>query len=99
MKTNKLIIAVLLVVPLFIFAAHVDFGIAVGTPPPPPPVAAVVTPVVPAPGPGYVWVPGYWDWVDGRWVWIEGRWVLPPRGHAVWVAPAIEFRLHRGHWR
>ena len=83
--------------------AHVDFGIVVGTPPPPP-LVAVVGPVGVPPGPGYVWVDGYWDWLDGRWVWTPGRWVLPPRPRAVWVVPTFHpyhdrYRFHRGHWR
>lgn len=80
-------------------AAHVDVGVAVGTPPPPPPATVVAGPVGVAPGPGYVWVDGYWNWVNGGWVWVPGRWVLPPRGRGVWVAPRIEFRWHGGHWR
>ncbi len=59
-----------------------------------------------APGPGYVWVPGYWDWVEARadYVWIEGRWALPPHPRAIWVAPRYEHRrggyyYHRGYWR
>jgi hypothetical protein len=99
MQAKKLIaMAVLLVTPLLFSAAHVDLGIAVGSAPPPPPAVAV-GPVGVAPGPGYVWVPGYWDWVAGRWVWVEGRWIVPPRPRAVWAPPIVEFRLHRGHWR
>jgi hypothetical protein len=53
------------------------------------PPAPVVERVVVAPGPGYVWTPGYYRW-DGRaYVWMPGRHVLPPRPHAVWVP---------GHW-
>jgi WXXGXW repeat (2 copies) len=101
MRFNRLLaVIVLLSGLLFIAAARVDLGIAVGAPPPPPPPPAVVVgPVGIAPGPGYVWVPGYWDWVAGRWVWVDGRWVLPPRPRAVWVEPRMEFRLHRGRWR
>jgi len=101
MKLNKtlLAVAILLVAPTFMPAAHVDLGLAVGTPPPPPPPAYVAGPVGVAPGPGYVWVDGYWNWVGGRWVWVPGAWVLPPHGHRVWVAPAIDFRWHGGHWR
>jgi hypothetical protein len=100
MQTKKLlIVAVLLLAPFLISAAHVDLGIAVGSAPPPPPVPVVAAPAVPAPGPGYIWVPAHWDWVDSRWVWIDGRWMLPPRAHAVWIAPTVDFRLHRGHWR
>ncbi|HEX4166914.1 MAG TPA: YXWGXW repeat-containing protein [Bryobacteraceae bacterium] len=100
MKTIRSVILIAaLLMPCFIFGAHVNLGITVGSLPPPPPAGVVATPVGPPPGPGYVWVPGYWDWLGGRWVWVEGRWVLPPRPHVVWVAPAIDIRLHRGHWR
>lgn len=54
----------------------------------PPPQQAEVIPV--APGPEYVWMPGYWSvGVGGSWVWIGGRYAIPPQPHAVWV---------RGHW-
>jgi WXXGXW repeat (2 copies) len=99
MKTGKLRITVaLLIASFFLLAAHVDFGVSVGTLPPPPPVIPAPAPVIQAPGPAYVWVPGYWDWVNGRWVWVDGRWMLPPRPHEVWVEPAVDIRLHRGHW-
>ncbi|HTQ78699.1 MAG TPA: hypothetical protein VMM92_01800 [Thermoanaerobaculia bacterium] len=59
-----------------------------------------------SPGPGYAWVPGYWDWVPERadYVWVEGRWAQPPHAHAVWVAPRYErhrggWFYQRGHWR
>ena len=97
---KKILIAIVLLSGLWLIAAaKVDLGIAVGGPPPPPPPAVVVSPVGVAPGPGYVWVPGYWDWVGDQWVWVDGRWILPPRPRAVWIAPALEFRWHRGHWR
>jgi hypothetical protein len=53
---------------------------------PPPKVPAEVVPV--APGPAYVWTPGYWAW-NGTWVWVRGAYVVRPRPHAVWVG---------GHW-
>jgi WXXGXW repeat (2 copies) len=59
---------------------------------------------VPAPGPGYVWTPGYHRW-DGRaYVWAPGAWVLPPRPHAHWVAHRWVHRnggwvMVEGHWR
>jgi hypothetical protein len=98
MKLNKTLFAlpVLLLAPTFSpAAAQGDLGVVVGTPPPPPPAAVVAGPVGVAPGPAYVWVNGYWNWVNGGWVWVPGRWVLPPRAHAVWVAPRIEFRALR----
>ena len=35
-----------------------------------------------APGPRYVWVPGYHAWPRPRAVWVPGRWVRERRG---WV--------------
>jgi len=68
--------------------------------PPPPRYAAIGV----APGPGFVWTPGWWDWRGHNWVWVEGRWVRPPRAHRVWVAPewrreGRSYRFHRGYWR
>ncbi len=69
--------------------------------PPPPPRYGVVGY---APGPGFVWVDGFWDWRGGRWAWVGGSWRRPPRAGAVWVpnrwVPAgHRYRLERGYWR
>ena len=71
-------------------------------PAPPPP--RVVGAVGYAPGPGYVWIDGFWDLHGSRWVWVDGRWGRPPRPGAVWVADRWErhgdrWRYNRGHWR
>jgi hypothetical protein len=56
------------------------------------------------PGARYVWIGGYHRW-DGRaYAWQPGRWELPPREHAVWVAPRWEHRhdgyfFVEGRWR
>jgi len=56
------------------------------------------------PGANYIWVGGYHRW-DGRaYVWVPGRWEIPPREHAVWVAPRWESRnggyvFVEGYWR
>ena len=68
--------------------------------PPPPPVETIV---VPAPGPGYVWVGGEWAW-NGRWFWRVGYWGLPPYPHAVWIHGDWHrgpggWRHDPGHWR
>jgi hypothetical protein len=70
-------------------------------PPPPPPMLGVVGH---APGPGYVWVDGFYDLRGSRWVWSPGNWDRPPRPHAVWVRAYWEphgrsYRFHRGYWR
>jgi hypothetical protein len=54
----------------------------------PPPAARVEVQTV-APGPGYVWTPGYWRWTGADYVWVSGSWVVRPRPSAVYV---------RGHW-
>jgi len=68
---------------------------------PPPPQQEII---VESPGPGYVWIGGYWGWVNGRREWVRGYWARPPHRHAVWVAPRWEPRSHgyvyiRGYWR
>jgi hypothetical protein len=75
--------------------AQVSVGIELGAPPPPRYVR--VRPV--APGPGYVWVDGYWYPVRGRYVWHRGYWTYPPYGGAVWVGPHYEGRrYYNGYW-
>jgi hypothetical protein len=72
-------------------AADMSFGISIG---PPPPV------VVPAsPGPGYVWVNGYWYPEGHRYHWHAGYWARPPYGGAYWVEPRHDGeRYYNGHW-
>lgn len=36
--------------------------------------------VIPAPRPGHVWQPGYWEWRDGHHVWVRGHWLRERRG-------------------
>ena len=72
----------------------------VSAPPPPLAVGAVGY----APGPGFVWVDGFWDLHGSRWVWVSGRWRRPPRHGGVWVRSYWEPRgrswhFHRGYWR
>jgi hypothetical protein len=79
-------------------AGYVDYRV------PPPPAPYAVGPVGYAPGPGYVWVDGFWNLNGGRWAWANGRWAVPPHPHAVWDADRWErhghgWRYHRGHWR
>jgi len=68
-----------------------------------PPAPIVETRVV-APGPGYVWLPGFYSWNGAAYVWVPGRWERPLRERAVWV-PGRWVRERRGwyyiegHWR
>ncbi len=87
-----------------LFAAHVSIGIGVGpaygyyAAPPPPPSAAAYYP--PSPGPGFVWVSGYYNPVGGRYVWRPGYWSRPPYAGAVWIGPRYAGnRFYNGYWR
>lgn len=57
-----------------------------------------------APGPGFVWIGGYWGWQGGRYAWIPGRWERPPRGYhrweaGRWVPRGGRYQWREGHWR
>jgi hypothetical protein len=69
----------------------------------PPPAVVVQAPPRYAPGPDYVWVPGYYVWQGGGYVLVPGQYVRPPRREAVWVAPryersGAEIRFYSGGW-
>jgi hypothetical protein len=53
------------------------------------PPAPIVERAVVAPGPGYVWIPGFYRWDGAAYVWVRGRWDRPPRPRARWIP---------GHW-
>ncbi|RMH40928.1 MAG: hypothetical protein D6689_12370, partial [Deltaproteobacteria bacterium] len=46
--------------------------------------------MTPAPGPGYVWVDGYWHWNGYDWEWIPGQWVVRYDGY-VYIEPYYGF--------
>jgi hypothetical protein len=74
--------------------------VVVDTDPPPPQYEVVGV----APGPGFIWIGGYYHWLGGRWVWYRGHYEHPPHFGAVWVGPRYEFRAGRrvyirGFWR
>src|SRR5438128_2631936 len=81
-------VALALVTTLGVAAAsakgHARVYVRVG---PPAPVVEVRTV---APGPGYIWVPGFHRWDGAAYVWTPGAWQHPPRARAVWVP---------GHWK
>jgi hypothetical protein len=69
---------------------------------PPPPIRAEAIGV--APGPGYVWINGYWGWRGRNYAWVPGYYTRPPRAHSVWVAPRWDrdhdrYRFREGRWR
>jgi hypothetical protein len=58
----------------------------------------------PIPGPGYIWVPGYWAWGLGGYYWVPGTWVLPPLIGLLWTPGYWGcgddglFVWHEGYW-
>ena len=78
--------------------SNAAWGVSINVAPPAPRVVAV-----PAPRPGYVWVPGYWDWRYNRHVWHDGYWVRSRPGyvyaHPEWVQRDGHWVLMRGGWR
>jgi len=67
----------------------------------PPALPVYAQPV--APGPGYLWTPGYWAWNDeGGYYWVPGTWVLAPVGMlwtpGYWGWGGGFYAWHAGYW-
>jgi hypothetical protein len=80
-------------------SAQIGIGISVRIGPPALPVYA--QPV--APGPGYLWTPGYWGWNDdGGYYWVPGTWVVAPVGMlwtpGYWGFAGGLYGWHPGYW-
>jgi len=97
MKT-KLMVLMMVAGGAMLAETHVSIGVQIGRPggyytPAPAPVA-VYRP--PCPGPGYIWIDGYYDEYGN---WYEGYWDVPPYAGAYWVAPRVMNRhFTRGYW-
>jgi hypothetical protein len=52
-----------------------------------------------APGPGYVWVGGYWGYRGNNYYWNPGSWVRPPHRNARWEEGRWEHSSHGYYWR
>ena len=68
--------------------------------PPPPRREVIPRP----PGPGMIWISGYWAWHGDRHMWVAGLYERPPRGHSTWVEARWERRGNgyifiEGSWR
>ena len=77
------------------FGAQVSFGIRIG----PPPRPRVVRVQPRSPGPGFVWIDGYWYAAGGRYRWHNGYWSRPPYEGARWVMPHHDGQqFFAGYW-
>jgi hypothetical protein len=103
MRIARLICSLLLAVGLLAIPAQpkaqVAAGISVRIGPPLLPVYA--QPI--CPGPGFIWVPGYWAYGTDGYFWVPGTWVEPPEvgflwtpGYWEWVDDAYVW--HAGYW-
>jgi hypothetical protein len=54
--------------------------------------------ITPEPGPGYVWIPGYWERSPDTWDWISGHWAKPPDKKAHWVNGYWQWDEGKWHW-
>ena len=55
------------------------------------------------PGPGYVWIAGYWTWRSEQYQWVSGHWEMPPNANSAWVAPTLvrhgnSYKFTEGYW-
>ena len=70
-------------------------------PDPPPPLPDYDQPE--APGPDYIWAPGYWNYANTGYYWVPGAWVMAPYTGALWT-PGYwgyyndRYAWHRGYW-
>ena len=76
-------------------AADFSVGIRIG----PPPAVRVERARPRSPGPGYVWINGYWYPEGGRYRWHSGYWTREPYGGARWMGPRYEGgQFYEGYW-
>jgi hypothetical protein len=92
---TKKLLALLLLAGGCAFAVDFNIGIRIG----PPPAPRVVRTHVVSPGPGYVWIDGYWYPNGSRYAWHNGYWTRPPYEGALWIGPRHDGQQYfEGHW-
>jgi hypothetical protein len=67
----------------------------------PPPLPVYVQPI--APGPDFIWTPGYWAWNGTDYYWVPGTWVFAPYVGALWTPgywgwSGVAYLWHPGYW-
>ncbi len=81
-----------------LMAAQVGISVSFGPP------ALPIYAQPPLPGPGYIWVPGYWAYADnGGYYWVPGTWVLAPQPGFLWTPcywgwGGSAFIFYPGYW-
>jgi len=93
----------LLIAAAFAATPHAKAGTYISVNIAPPPLPVYEQPF--APGPGYLWTPGYWAWDPGigDYYWVPGTWVRPPSVGVYWT-PGYwgwsnrVYVFHSGYW-
>lgn len=98
-KLPILVLAALLFAGLPMASSSAAVGVSVSIAPPLIPVYTQPY----APGPGYIWTPGYWDYSNFGYYWVPGVWVLPPRVGFLWTPGYWGYRgsnyvFYNGYW-
>jgi hypothetical protein len=80
-------------------SARIAIGVSITIAPPPLPDYDQP----PIPGPGYIWVPGYWAYGDDGYYWVPGTWVEPPEVGYLWTPGYWDWSdgvyvFHDGYW-
>ena len=83
------------------YADLLDPGVPAATQPPPPLPVNYEQPE--APGPDYLWTPGYWDYANTGYYYVPGSWVGAPYAGALWTPGwwgygGSRYRWHHGYW-
>jgi YXWGXW repeat-containing protein len=79
--------------------AQVAVGVSIRIGPPALPIYA--QPI--CPGPGYLWIPGYWAYGDDGYFWVPGTWVIAPEPGLLWTPGYWGWNeglyvWHAGYW-
>jgi hypothetical protein len=69
----------------FVAPAQAQVGVAISATIAPPLLPIYAQP--PIPGPGYLWIPGYWAWNGEEYYWVPGYWTMPPSVGLYWTPP------------
>ena len=88
---------------VFTAPAQAQVGVAITASIAPPLLPVYAQP--PIPGPGYVWIPGYWAWDGQEYYWVPGYWATPPNigllwtpGYWGWNDADNDYVFYAGYW-
>jgi hypothetical protein len=69
----------------FVAPAQAQVAVSISATIAPPLLPVYAQPAIP--GPGYLWIPGYWAWDGQEYFWTPGYWSMPPTVGFYWTPP------------